>query len=55
MDGFIIISRLIEDWFCCVNKMGYIGGIISRVGFMIGEVEIGVVIVLVLVKLFLKR
>jgi len=35
--------------------MGYIGGIISRVGFMAGEVKIRVAIVLVLVKLFLRR
>jgi len=43
------------NWFCCVDEMGYVGGIINRVGFVAGEVEIGVVIILVLVKLFLKR
>jgi len=31
------------------------GGIISRVGFMVGKVKIGVLIVVVLVKLFLRR
>ena len=31
------------------------GGIISRVGFMVSKVKIRVLIVLVLVKLFLKR
>jgi len=35
--------------------MGFIGSIISRVGFVVGEVEIGVLIVLILVKLFLRR
>ena len=35
--------------------MGYIGSIMSKVGFIASEVEIGVVMVLVLVKLFLKR
>ena len=53
------------DWFCCadgvncinnvVGKMGFINGIMNRVGFVVGEVEIGVVMVLVLVKLFSKR
>jgi len=34
-----------------------VGGIVSRVGFIVSEVEIGVLIVLVLVlaKLFLRR
>ena len=31
------------------------GGIISRVGFIVGEVKVGVLVVLVLVKLFLRR
>jgi len=41
--------------------MGYISGIVSRVRFIIGEVEIRVsmvlvlILVLVLAKLFLKR
>jgi len=46
--------------------MGYIGSIIGRVGFIVGEVEVGVlivvckvgfliVVVLVLAKLFLRR
>ena len=46
-------------WFYYTNKIGYIGGIISRVGFIAGEVKIGVtivlVLVLILVKLFLRR
>jgi len=32
-----------------------VGGIVSRVGFIVGEIEIGVLMVLVLAKLFLKR
>jgi len=32
-----------------------VGGIISRVGFMVGEIKIRVLMVLVLVKLFLRR
>jgi len=32
-----------------------VGGIISRVGFVVGEIEIGVLMVLVLAKLFLRR
>ena len=40
-----------------MGKIGLIGGIISRVGFIVSEVEIGVsiVVVLVLAKLFLRR
>ena len=40
-----------------MGRIGLIGGIISRVGFIVGEVEIGVsmVVVLVLAKLFLRR
>jgi len=38
-----------------MGRMGFIGGIISRVGFMVNEIEVGVLMVLVLVKLFLKR
>ena len=34
---------------------GVAGGIISRVGFVAGEIEIGVSMVLVLAKLFLRR
>jgi len=33
----------------------FIGGIISRVGFIVSKVKIRVLIVLVLVKLFLRR
>ena len=33
----------------------FMGGIISRVGFVVGKVKIRVLIVLVLVKLFLRR
>jgi len=32
-----------------------VGGIISRVGFVAGKIKIGVLMVLVLVKLFLRR
>src|SRR6266702_1817446 len=46
-------------WLCCADEIGYIGGVISRVGFVAGEIEIGVlvvlVLVLILVKLFLRR
>jgi hypothetical protein len=40
-----------------IGRAGFIGGIVSRVGFMVGKVKIGVSIVLVLVlaKLFLRR
>ena len=40
-----------------MGRIGLRGGIISRVGFIVGKVEIGVliVVVLVLTKLFLKR
>jgi len=38
-----------------MGRMGFIGSIISRVGFMVGEVKIRVLMVLVLVKLFLRR
>ena len=46
-------------WFYYTNKIGYIDGIISRVGFIASEVKIRVIIILVLVlilaKLFLRR
>jgi len=32
-----------------------VGGIVSRAGFMVGKVKIGVSMVQVLVKLFLRR
>ena len=38
-----------------ISKVGFIGGIISRVRFIVNEVKIGGLIVLVLVKLFLRR
>ena len=40
-----------------MGRMGLVGGIISRVGFIVGKVKIGVsiVVVLVLIKLFLRR
>ncbi len=40
-----------------MSRMGLIGGIISRVRFIVNKVEIGVsiVVVLVLAKLFLRR
>ena len=39
-----------------VGRTGFVG-IVSRVGFIVGEIEIGVlvVVVLVLAKLFLRR
>src|SRR6266568_1580169 len=46
-------------WLCCADKIGYVGGVVSRVGFVAGEIEIKVsvvlVLVLILVKLFLRR
>ena len=38
-----------------ISRAEFIGGIISRVGFVVGKVKIRVLIVLVLVKLFLRR
>ena len=38
-----------------MGRMGLISSIMSRVGFMVGEVKIRVLIVLVLAKLFLRR
>ena len=38
-----------------IGRMGFIYSIMSRVGFIVGEVKIGVSIVLVLAKLFLRR
>ena len=38
-----------------MGRTGFIGGIVSRVGFIIGEIKVGVLMVLVLVKLFLRR
>jgi len=35
--------------------MGFIGGIISRIEFIVGKIKVGVLMVLVLVKLFLRR
>ena len=62
MDSPIIISRLIGGWVYYTNKMGYIGSIISRVGFIVSKAKIRVSIVdrkvrflIVLVKLFLRR
>jgi len=37
-----------------IDRIGLIGGIISRVKFMVSEIKVRVLIVLVLVKLFLK-
>ena len=46
-------------WLCCANKIGCINGVVSRVGFVAGEIKIRVlvvlVLVLILVKLFLRR
>ncbi len=38
-----------------IGRMEFVGGIVSRVRFIIGKVEIRVSIVLVLAKLFLRR
>ena len=38
-----------------IGRIGFVGSIISRVGFIVGKVKIGVSIVLVLAKLFLRR
>jgi len=38
-----------------MGRMGFMGGIVSRVRFMVGKVKIGVLMVLVLIKLFLRR
>jgi len=38
-----------------IGKTGFIGGIISRVGFIVGKIKVRVLMVLVLVKLFLRR
>jgi hypothetical protein len=48
------------SWFCYANEMGCIGGVVNRVGFVAGEVKVGVsIVVLVLMlipaKLFLRR
>ena len=39
----------------CINEIGYINGIVSKIGFMAGKVKIRVLMVLILAKLFLKR
>jgi len=38
-----------------MGRTGFVGGIISRVGFIVSEIKVRVLIVLVLVKLFLRR
>ena len=38
-----------------VGRIGFIGSIIGKIGFVVGKVKIRVLMVLVLVKLFLKR
>ena len=38
-----------------MDRIGFMGGIVSRVRFIVGKVKIRVLIVLVLVKLFLRR
>jgi len=38
-----------------MGRMGFIGRIVSRVGFIIGKIKVRVLMVLVLVKLFLRR
>ena len=59
LNGLIVVNKLIRDWFCYINKIGCIGGIMNKVGFIANKVKIRVIIVLVLVlvlaKLFLNR
>ena len=38
-----------------MGRAGFVGGIVSRVGFMVSKVKIRVLMVLVLAKLFLRR
>ena len=38
-----------------MGRMGFMGGIVSRVGFIVSKVKIRVLMVLVLAKLFLRR
>jgi len=38
-----------------MGRIGFISGIVSRAGFVVGKVKIRVLIILVLIKLFLKR
>jgi len=38
-----------------MGKIGFIGSIVRRVGFMVSKIKVRVLIVLVLVKLFLRR
>jgi len=38
-----------------MGRIGFIGGIVSRAGFIVSGVKIRVLIVLVLAKLFLRR
>jgi len=38
-----------------MGRIGFMGGIVSRVRFMVSKVKIRVLMVLVLVKLFLRR
>ena len=51
----IFTSRLIKDQFYYADKVGYTNSIISKAGFIGGEVKVGVLVVLILAKLFLKR
>ncbi len=55
MDGPIVVSRLIEGWFYYTNEISYVGGIVSKAGFIGDKVEIRVAIVLVLVRLLLRK
>ena len=55
LDSPIIINRLIRGWFCYANEIGYTGSIISKAGFIGNKVKIGVIIVLILIRLLLRR
>jgi len=38
-----------------IGRIGFVGSIISRVGFIVNKIKVRVLMVLVLVKLFLRR
>jgi len=38
-----------------MGRIGFLGGIISRVGFIVSKIKVRILMVLVLVKLFLRR
>ena len=38
-----------------MGRIGFVGGIISRIGFIVSKIKIGVLIIVVLAKLVLRR